>query len=115
MPPRFAYWTILIDDKPTAFRAAQRDDLLPTLHQLQRKNANVLLKWFAHGRLWDSREQQQAARQWRKAAAQTPGDAKPRSREWRPGGVHRDPRARFQKRRSSVSAGGKPNKRGRRG
>ena len=27
MPPRFAYWTILIDQKPTAFRAREQADL----------------------------------------------------------------------------------------
>ena len=34
MPPRYAYWTILIDDKPTAFRAREQEELLPTLNQL---------------------------------------------------------------------------------
>ena len=29
MPPRFAYWTILVDGQPTAFRAAEVDELLP--------------------------------------------------------------------------------------
>lgn len=96
MPPRFAYWTILIDDKPTAFRAADRDDLLPTLNQLRRKNGNVVMKWFARGRLWDTRDQEQAAREWRKASA---SPRQPRSRDWRPGGEHTDPRARFDKRR----------------
>ena len=56
MPPRFAYWTILIDDKPTAFRARDQQELLPTLTQLKRTNQNVVVKWFAQGRLWDSQE-----------------------------------------------------------
>ncbi len=90
MPPRFAYWTILIDNAPTAFRAASRDDLLPTLNQLRRKNADVVMKWFARGRLWESPE---AAL----AAAQAKPPREKRNREWRPGGDHRDPRARFDK------------------
>jgi hypothetical protein len=56
MPPRYAYWTILIDDAPTAFRARERDELVPTFHQLQRKNPKVTMQWFARGRLWESRE-----------------------------------------------------------
>src|SRR5262245_46136765 len=56
MPPRFAYWTILVDDRPTAFRAAEKEELLPTVRQLQRTNKNVALKWHARGRLWESRE-----------------------------------------------------------
>jgi hypothetical protein len=90
MPPRYAYWTILIDDKPTAFRAADREDLLPTLHQLQRKNTNVVMKWFARGRVWDSPEQAQ----W----AGKNVEREKRGGDWRPGGEHRDPRARFDKR-----------------
>jgi hypothetical protein len=96
VPPRFAYWTILIDHKPTAFRAREREELLPTLHQLRRKNSDVLMKWFARGHLWESREEERAAwqaRQTRPAVAATP-----RSRDWRPGGKHEDPRARFSKR-----------------
>ena len=61
MPPRYAYWTILIDNKPTAFRAREQEELLPTLHQLRRTNKDVVLKWFARGRLWDTPEAAQAA------------------------------------------------------
>lgn len=89
MPPRYAYWTILIDNGPTAFRAAAREDLLPTLHQLQRKNANVVLKWFERGRLWESPEEAREARR-------TPKPVEKRDRDWRPGGLHRDPRARWK-------------------
>jgi hypothetical protein len=56
MPPRFVYWTIVIDGTRTAFRAATREELLPTLKQLQRKTPGAELKWFAHGRLWESPE-----------------------------------------------------------
>lgn len=88
MPPRFAYWTILIDKAPTAFRAKDQADLLPTLQQLRRTNPDVVLKWFAHGRLWDSPEQ---ARESRKPE---PTRQEKRGRDWRPGGQHRDPRVR---------------------
>ena len=91
MPPRFAYWTILIDDKPTAFRAREREELLPTFTQLKRTNQNVAMRWFAQGRLWDSPEAQRAAGRTPKFA----GDK--RSPEWRPGGTHKDPRDRFKK------------------
>jgi hypothetical protein len=90
VPPRYAFWTILIDQKPTAFRAAQQEDLLPTLHQLRRTNKDVLLKWFARGKLWDSPDAERAAQRTPKLMAK-------RGPEWRPGGTHQDPRARFSK------------------
>ena len=79
MPPRYAYWTILIDDKPTAFRAREQEELLPTLHQLRRTNKDVVLKWFARGRLWDTPEAAQAA-----SRAAAPAREK-RGHDWRPG------------------------------
>lgn len=91
MPPRFAYWTILIDNKPTAFRARDQQELLPTVAQLKRKNDHVELKWFAQGRLWDSPEAQHAAGRRPQAPAEKRGE------DWRPGGQHKDPRARFDK------------------
>jgi hypothetical protein len=91
VPPRFAYWTILIDNKPTAFRARDREELLPTLHQLRRKNADVVMRWFARGRLWESPEAERAAQRAPKAPLEK------RDRNWRPGGAHADPRARFTK------------------
>ncbi len=90
MPPRFVYWTILIDNQPTAFRAASREDLLPTLHQLQRKSTNVVMKWFARGKVWDSPEAERVAQ-----AVARPQEK--RGRDWRPGGTHKDPRDRFKK------------------
>ena len=56
MPPRFAYWTILIDNAPTAFRARDAQDVLPTLAQLKRTNDNVVLRWYSGGQLWASPE-----------------------------------------------------------
>jgi hypothetical protein len=108
MPPRYAYWTILIDEKPTAFRARDKAELLPTFHQLQRTNPNIMFRWFARGRLWESPEQAHSAGQ-RPKLHHGP--------QWRPGGEHRDPRERFRKPRSSRpprgrQRGGKPPKRG---
>jgi len=88
MPPRYAYWTILIDNQATAFRAREREELLPTLAQLRRTNADVVMKWFARGRIWESREAEIAAQQQRKER---------RGPDWRPGGNHQDPRDRFRK------------------
>ena len=105
MPPRFAYWTILIDNAPTAFRAREAEELLPTLTQLRRTNANVIMKWFARGRLWDSRQQEHDDFQRRKAAASQrragrgTDRGERRTRDWRPGGDHKDPRARFKQRK----------------
>ena len=95
MPPRFVYWTILIDGKPTAFRAREHEELLPTLNQLKRTNADVTMRWFAHGRLWDSPEAE-------RAAASRPQVREKRGRDWRPGGDHKDPRARFDNRNKSA-------------
>src|SRR5262247_3136277 len=90
MPSRKSFWVILVGDTPTAFRADQRDELLPTLHQLQRKQPDVTLKWFARGRIWESQVEEHAALKAARLAPRT------RSRDWRPGGAHKDPRARFQ-------------------
>ena len=63
---------------------------MPTLRQLQRTQSNVTLRWFERGRVWDSPEaakEANFARQ-RENAARKDG--------WRPGGSHKDPRARYQ-------------------
>ena len=91
MPPRYAYWTILIDNKPTAFRAREKEEVLPTFHQLRRTNPDVVLKWFARGRLWETPEAAQAA------GRETAAAGEKRGRDWRPGGAHKDPRDRFNK------------------
>ena len=102
MPPRYAYWTILVDGGPTAFRAAEPDELLPTLKRLQVKQPDAVMKWFEKGRLWDSRDD---ARE-KLSAGYTvgkdgelvpPADGeKPRTKSWRPGGEHKDPREKYQ-------------------
>lgn len=61
MPPRYAYWTILVDDQPTAFRAASQEDLLPTFKRLKLKHASAKMMWWQSGKLWDSRLDAQAA------------------------------------------------------
>ena len=98
MPPRYAYWTILIDGKATAFRAKESEELLPTLNQLRRKNEDVLLRYFSRGKLWDSPEQAL----W--AAKNAGGFGEKRGAGWRPGGTHEDPRARFDKKRKRDNA-----------
>ena len=42
MPPRHTYWTIILEGKPTAFRAATQDELLPTLKQLQARHPDAV-------------------------------------------------------------------------
>jgi len=101
MPPRYAYWTILIDQKATAFRAREREELLPTFNQLKRKNTDVVMKWFARGRLWESPLEAQAAQR-------VPKPLEKRGRDWRPGGEHRDPRERFKKRSQPPGASPEP-------
>jgi hypothetical protein len=90
MPPRFAYWTIILEGKPTAFRAHLRDELLPTLKQLQVRHPDAALFWFARGKLWASPDEERDAR------TRDPGRGERRGRDWRPGGAHKDPRDRFK-------------------
>ena len=108
MPPRYSYWTILAGGLPTAFRAADRDELEPTFRRLREKHPDAEMKWFARGRLWASPEEARIARPPRNrdtrgetggAHVQRETPARPaevRGRDWRPGGEHRDPRQRFQ-------------------
>jgi hypothetical protein len=87
MPPRYSYWTILAGGLPTAFRAAERADLLPTFNRIKEKHPDAEMKWFARGRLWASPDESLADLQ----RARTRRD-----RDWRPGGNHRDPRQAFK-------------------
>jgi hypothetical protein len=61
MPPRYAYWTILVDDQPTAFRAGAKEDLLPTFNRLKEKHGSATMMWFQNGKLWPSRVDAQEA------------------------------------------------------
>ena len=63
MPPRFAYWTIILDGTPTSFRTKEREEILPLFNQLKAKNPTALLKWFSGGTLWDSPEQAREERE----------------------------------------------------
>ena len=99
MPPRHHYWTIIVDDKPTAFRAAEQEELMPTLRQLQARHPDAVMKWFARGRLWESQDIERAdaaARRRPPAGDRRPPAGDRRGREWRPGGEHKDPRDRFK-------------------
>src|SRR5690242_14812489 len=73
MPPRYSYWTILAGGLPTAFRAADRDDLLPTFQRIREKHPDAEMKWFARGKLWASPEEAQRDRE-----RQTRGDVRDR-------------------------------------
>ena len=90
MPPRYSYWTILAGGLPTAFRAAERADLLPTFNRIREKHPDAEMKWFARGRLWQSPDEAQADLQRARVR---------RDRDWRPGGDHRDPREAFKNKR----------------
>ena len=49
MPPRYVYWTIIAGGLPTAFRAAERDDLMPTFKRIREKHPDAEMKYFARG------------------------------------------------------------------
>ena len=55
MPPRYAYWTIIVDGQPTAFRAGALEDIMPTFNRLKEKQPTAKLMWFQSGKLWPSR------------------------------------------------------------
>lgn len=93
MPPRFVYWTIIAGGLPTAFRATEREELLPTFKRIQQKHPDAVMKYFARGRLWESAEEAKQEADARRARAPR-GEA--RGRDWRPGGEHRDPRQKFK-------------------
>ena len=101
MPPRYAYWTILVDGQPTAFRAAETDELLPTLKRLQVKQPGAVMKWFERGRLWESKDEAKdklgEGYTVGPDGALVPPDAMSgRGKGWRPGGEHKDPREKYQ-------------------
>jgi 23S rRNA pseudouridine2605 synthase len=62
------------------------------------------MRWFARGKLWESREAERDDFLMQRHAASAPrkpqGDRPPAERrgsDWRPGGTHKDPRDRFKK------------------
>jgi hypothetical protein len=102
MPPRHAYWTILVDDQPTAFRAHDAGELEPTLNRLRERHPSAVMKWFERGKLFDSRDQAReqglgkGERRWEGPRPDRSHDERPRDRKWRPGGEHRDPRQQYK-------------------
>jgi 23S rRNA pseudouridine2605 synthase len=107
MPPPTRFWVVLIGKTPTSFHAKEREDLLPTLRQLQRTQKDVSLRWFERGKVWESPEAAMGAAK----LAETEAREK-RTKEWRPGGEHRDPKARFELTRDQKRAKFKRDQRG---
>jgi len=95
-------WVILVGNVPTSFRAKEREDLVPTFKQLQRTQPEVALRWFERGKVWENPDAARAASLLAAEAAKVrrprrdPALGPPRTKEWRPGGEHKDPRARFE-------------------
>ncbi len=88
---RHAFWTILVDGSPTAFRAPLREDLQPTLVQLQRTHPDAVIRWFEKGQLWETPGHAQDA-----AKAKRDAERPKRGASWRPGGDHKDPRDKYK-------------------
>ena len=87
MPPRFTYWTIIFGGQATAFRSASRDELLPTLKQIQSKHPDAQLRYFARGKLWYTEEEAQAAlvrERFEKRERSRPSGPRPRPGQWKP-------------------------------
>jgi hypothetical protein len=78
MPPRHTYWTILFGDKPTAFRAATQEELLPTFGQIKGKHPDAVMMWFARGKLWKSEEEGRATFDRQRNERFRPRDDRPR-------------------------------------
>ena len=93
-----AFWVIVTGSEASAFRSRERDDLLPALKQLQRTQPDAVLKWFERGQLWESRLQAAEALERRRKSPSG------RGRDWRPGGNHVDPRAKYQRTRDEKRA-----------
>lgn len=85
-----SFWMIVDGTVPTAFRARSREDLLPTLRQLQRTQPEAAVVWFEAGRTWESQDAAREARELRRRAARD------RTPNWRPGGAHVDPREKYK-------------------
>jgi len=96
MPPRYSYWTIIAGGLATAFRAADRDELLPTFARIRHKHPDAEMKWFARGKLWDSPESARRDTEERRRDKRPAAAGGERGRAWRPGGEHRDPRQKYK-------------------
>ena len=86
MPPRYDYWTIMLNERPAAFRAYKREDLMPTYRRLLAKHPSAVLMWFSKGGLWSSPEEEQSSRR--------NEVRKNRESRWQSEGSHEDLRAR---------------------
>jgi 23S rRNA pseudouridine2605 synthase len=98
MPPRFVYWTIIFGGQPTSFRAATRDELLPTFKRIQALHPDAQLRYFARGKLWYSEDEARAAlirdRFEKRERARPPfRDRKPKPEGWKPPGEAWKPEA----------------------
>src|SRR5918993_1242161 len=84
MPPRFSYWTIIAGGLPTAFRATEREELMPTFTRLREKHPDAEMKWFARGKLWDSPEAVREDTERRRGGFAREGGAAPKRESERP-------------------------------
>src|SRR5687768_5669940 len=85
MPPRYSYWTIIAGGLPTAFRAYERDELVPTFTRLREKHPDAEMKWFARGKLWESPDAARDDTEKRRGGFAREGTRPPR------GGTRREP------------------------
>lgn len=89
MPPRYAYWTIIVDDQATAFRAGSLEDIMPTFNRLKEKQPSAKLMWFQSGKLWPSRVDAREAMQMRgeRGRDRDPRQVRPSNQPtWKPTG-----------------------------
>jgi hypothetical protein len=105
-----ACWVILVGNVPTSFRAKVREDLVPTFKQLLRTQPDVALRWFERGKVWESPEAARAVVLLARTAAKErrprrdPSLGPARDKDWRPGGAHKDPKARYEMTRDQKRA-----------
>ncbi|MEI6244396.1 MAG: hypothetical protein WCQ64_05045, partial [Acidobacteriota bacterium] len=84
------YWVIVVGNVPTSFRARDQETLIPTLKQLQRKQPDAVIRWFDGTRFFENQERADDR------GRERDGFRKERKKDWRPGGDHKDPRAKYQ-------------------